>query len=200
MPALRTISQVPQRSSKLCVVVVAVHADAGELVHLLLGQHAQRARDVDVDDILDRLHALAHLAHQPLVRATHGGDDAELRRPGRGGLLRCLDQRRDVQPGRTHRRVEHAGLRAEVTVLGAATGLQRDDALDLDLVPAPLSAYLVRQVEQLVDAVVGQAQRVERLLFAEPDALLEDLRARDVQDVGQHELLRPGGPVERPAS
>ena len=73
--------------------------------------------------VLDRGDALAHLGHQPLVRPAHGGDDAELGRAGLGGLPGGLDQRRDVQPGRAHRRVEQAGLRAEVAVLRAAAGL-----------------------------------------------------------------------------
>ena len=88
----------------------------------------------------DRRDALAHLGHQPLVRPAHGGDDAELGGAGRGGLDGGLDQRRDVQPGRAHRRGEQARLRAEVAVLGAAAGLDRDDALDLDLGAAPAHA------------------------------------------------------------
>ena len=103
------------------------------------------------------MHAVAHLAHQPLVRAAHRGDDAELGGAGLGGLAGGLDQGRDVEPGRANRRVEHAGLRAEVAVLRAAAGLERDDALDLDLVAAPLHPHLVGQVEQLVHPLVGQS-------------------------------------------
>ena len=53
---------------------------------------------------------------------------------------------------------EQAGLRAEVAVLGAAAGLERDDALDLDLRAAPAHPHLVREREQLGEAVVGQLQ------------------------------------------
>ena len=108
----------------------------------------ERGGDVDVDRRADRRDALAHLRHQPLVRPAHGGHDAELRRAGRRGLDGGLHQRRDVQPGRAHRRGEQAGLRAEVAVLGAAAGLDRDDALDLDLGAAPAHPHLVGEGEQ----------------------------------------------------
>ena len=67
------------------------------------------------------------------------------------GLLGRLDQLGDVEPHRAHRRGELAGLAAEVAVLGAAAGLERDDALDLDLGAAPLHPHLVGQREQLVE-------------------------------------------------
>src|SRR3978361_1286743 len=44
---------------------------------------------------------------------------------------------------------ELPGLRAEVAVLGAAAGLQADDALDLDLRPAPAHPHLVGELKQL---------------------------------------------------
>ena len=74
--------------------------------------------------------------------------------------------------------VEQAGLRAEVAVLGAAAGLQRDDALDLDLGAAPAHPHLVGEREQLVErgAVVGQPQHLEHLRLVEADAPLEHLR------------------------
>ena len=61
---------------------------------------------------------------------------------------RGLDQRRDVEPDGPHRRLEQAGLRAEVAVLRAAAGLQADDALDLDLRAAPAHPHLVGEAEQ----------------------------------------------------
>ena len=126
---------------------------------------------------LDRGDALAHLRHQPLVRPAHGGDDAELGGAGRGGLVGGLDQRRDVEPRRAHRRGEQAGLRAEVAVLRAAAGLHRDDALDLDLGAAPAQPHLVREREQVGQRVVGQPQHLEHLRLVEAAALLEHLRA-----------------------
>ena len=87
--------------------------------------------------VADGLDALADLVHQARVRAAHGGDDAELRGAGGRRLPGGLDQAGDVQPRGAHRRLEPAGLGAEVAVLGAAAGLEADDALDLDLRAAP---------------------------------------------------------------
>ena len=164
------------RPAGLQVVVVAVHAHLDQVVDLLLGEHAQARRDLDVDRRLDRGDALAHLLHQPVVRPAHRGHDAELGRTGRGGLPRRLDQRRDVQPDRAHRRGEQARLRAEVAVLGTAAGLQRDDALDLDLGAAPAHPHVVRELQQRRQVLVGQAQH------------LEDRRPRR----GRHRLRAPG--------
>ena len=113
----------------------------------------------------------------------HGGHDAELRRTGRGGLDGRLHQRRDVQPGRAHRRGEQPGLRAEVAVLGAAAGLHRDDALDLDLGAAPAQPHLVGEGQQVGQVVVGQAQHLEHLRLVEPAALVEHLRPGGREDV-----------------
>ena len=130
----------------------------------------------------DRLHALAHLLHQPLVGAAHGGDDAELGRAG-GGRLACrLDQARDVEPHRAHRRLEAPGLAAEVAVLGAAAGLDRDDPLDLHLRPAVAHPHLVGELERVVDALVRQPEDLEHLRLVEADAPLEDLLTGDVED------------------
>ena len=96
------------RAGGLEVVVVAVHAHRGEVVDLLLGEHPERRGDVDVDGLLDRGDGFAHLGHQPLVRTAHGGDDAELRRAGRGGL------RRRPRPAR--------GCRARRRARGRRTG------------------------------------------------------------------------------
>src|SRR6202008_3953392 len=143
------------RAGGLQVVVVAVHAHLDELVDLRLREHAERTGDLDVVAVVaDRLDAVADLGQQPLVRAAHGGDDAELAGAGGGGLAGGPHQAGDVQPGRTHGRGELARLRAEVAVLGAAAGLQADDALDLDLRPAPAHPHLVGEREQLRDPVL----------------------------------------------
>nr|MCW2727644.1 hypothetical protein [Aeromicrobium sp.] len=68
-----------------------------ELVDLHLGQHAQRARDVDVDLGMDRLDPGTYLVHEALVGAANRSDDAELADAGLGGLLGGLDQLRDVR-------------------------------------------------------------------------------------------------------
>ena len=51
---------------------------------------------------------------------------------------------------------EQPGLRAEVAVLGAAAGLDRHDALDLDLGAAPAQPHLVGEGEQVGQRLVGQ--------------------------------------------
>ena len=93
------------------------------------------------------------------------------------------NERRDVEPRGAHRRVEPPRLRAEVAVLRAAAGLDRDDPLDLDLRAAPAHAHLVREREHLVDAVVGQPQHLEDLLLGEADALVQHLLASHGEDV-----------------
>src|SRR5262249_23980071 len=69
-----------------------------------------------------------------------------------------------------------------MAVLGAAPGLERDDALDLDLVAAPPHPHLVGEVEQLVDPLVGQAQRRQRLRLGKADALLQPLGPRRLEN------------------
>ena len=54
-------------------------------------------------------------------------------------------------------RLEAARLRAEVAVLGAAAGLDRDDPLDLDGRAAPSHPHLMSQLQRLRHPLVGQA-------------------------------------------
>ena len=129
-----------------------------EVVDLFAGQDAQRRRDVDVHGLLDRGDGLPHLGHQLLVRATDSSHDAELGGAGRRGRDRGIDQAGDVQPGGAHGGGEQPGLRAEVAILGAAAGLDRDDAFHLHLRAAPAHAHAVGEVEELRDALVGQLQ------------------------------------------
>src|SRR5664279_5049528 len=79
----------------------------------------------------------SHLVQQPAVWTAYRGHDAELGCPGGRGVPRGSYELGNVQPGRADRRGELTGLRAEVTVLGAAAGLEADDALDLHLRAAP---------------------------------------------------------------
>ena len=154
-----------------------MHAHRGEPLDLLLGQHAQRAGDLDVDLVADRLDARGDLRQQPLVGSAHGGDDAELGRAGLGGLLGGLHQARDVQPRAAHGRREKPRLRTEVAVLGAAAGLEADDALDLDVGSAPRHPDLVGKRQQFVEPVVGQLQHLQRLILVEAFAALQYLVA-----------------------
>jgi hypothetical protein len=69
-----------------------MHPHLDQLIDLLLGEHAEARRDLDVDRGLDRRDTLTHLRHQPLVGSAHRGHDAELRRARGGRLLRGLHQ------------------------------------------------------------------------------------------------------------
>ena len=82
--------------------------------------------------------------------------------------------------------------RAEVAVLGAAAGLERHDALDLDLRPAPLHPHLVRQREQVLEPVVGQSAAPRPAAPRSAAAPLEHLLAGDVEDVGPGHLCGHG--------
>jgi hypothetical protein len=81
-----------------------------------------------------------------------------------------------------------AGLRAEVAILRAATGLDADDALDFDLRTAPAHPNLVGQRKKLVQPVVREPQHSEHLLLGQSLSLLEYPLPGD----GQHVDLRPG--------
>jgi len=148
-----------------------------------LPAHPERARDVDVDLGADRGDAGAHLLHELGVRPAHGGDDAELRRAGLRRLLGGLDEAVLVQPRGAHGRLEEPGLRAEVAVLGAAAGLQGDDALDLDLRPAVAHAHLVGERQRLGQAVARELQDGQDLLLRQALPALEHLLAGHGEDV-----------------
>ena len=72
--------------------------------------------------------------------------------------------------------------RAEVAVLRAAAGLDRDDALDLDVGSAPAHADLVRELQGGRQVLVGQGQHLEDARLVEADAVVEDLGAGAVED------------------
>ena len=79
-------------------------------------------------------------------------------------------------------RLEEPRLGAEVAVLRAAAGLQRDDALDLHLRAAPAHAHLVGQRQQRVEGLVGKVEHLEHLRLGEPLTGLEHLAAGDVEN------------------
>jgi hypothetical protein len=84
-------------------VVVAVHAHREERLDLLLSQHAQRARNLDVDFVADRFDARGDLRKQALIGSAHRRDDAELGGARLGGLLGGLHQARNIQPSAAYR-------------------------------------------------------------------------------------------------
>ena len=109
LPGMRGDHGREVRAGRLQVVVVAVHAHLGELVDLRLGEHAERAGDVDVDRGADRGDA----RRAPAPSAA---------RPGRAPRPRCRTRSRrwprspppprtsagDVEPRRAHRRARTA--------------------------------------------------------------------------------------------
>ena len=76
-----------------------------------------------------------------------------------------------------------------MAVLGAAAGLQADDALDLDLGPAPRHPHLVGQRQKFVEPVVGQLEHSEHLVLGQALAPLEHLLAGLGQDVAHRAPL-----------
>jgi len=73
-----------------------------------------------------------------------------------------------------------------VAVLGAAAGLEADDALDLDLGAAPLHAHLVGQRQEFLEPLVGQLEHCEHLLLGETLAALEHLLSSHTDHVRAH--------------
>ena len=69
-----------------------------------------------------------------------------------------------------------------MAVLRAAAGLDRDDALDLDLGAAPAHADLVRELQRGGQVLVGQRQHLEHARLVEAGAVAEDLGAGAVKD------------------
>ena len=85
--------------------IARMSADFPDL-DLILVEHAQRAGDLDVHLVTDRLDPRGHLRQQSLVGSAYGRHDAELRRAGLGCLLGGFDQAGDVQPRTAHRGCE----------------------------------------------------------------------------------------------
>src|ERR1700760_3537060 len=72
-----------------------------------------------------------------------------------------------------------------MAVLGAAAGLQADDALDLDLRAAPPHPDVVGQREQFVEVLVVQLQDGQHLVLGQALASFQHLRTGLGQDVAQ---------------
>ena len=163
-----------ERPRRLEVVVVAVDAALGEAAGLVVGEQPGADRHVEAGPVADHGHQLEDPGHGALVRTAHGQDDAELRGPGRLGLLGRPQHLVGVEEGGgLDRAVEPGRLGAEVAVLGAAAGLGRQDALDLDLGPAPVQPDLVGERGQRGDPRVGQLGQRGELLAGQQTALVE---------------------------
>ena len=95
-----------------------------------------------------------------------GGHDAELGGSGGRRFLGGFDQFRDVQPDAADGAVKEAGLAAEVAVLGAAAGLDGDDAFHLHVLAAVPEADLVGQLQRRGEGFVREAEDLHQLVFA----------------------------------
>ena len=136
-----------ERPRRLEVVVVAVHAALGEAPGLVLGEDAGADRHVEAGLARGRAGTSSRMrcmvrSSGPRTASTMQNSEAPSGRglAGGGEDLVGVEERRGLD-----RRVEARRLRAEVAVLGAAAGLGRQDALDLDLGPAPGQPDLVGQ-------------------------------------------------------
>ena len=163
-------------------MVVALGAHVLEALRLLQGERAEGQGDLNVHLVQDGRDGFCDLGQEVLIRRLHSSDNAELGGAGLGSLLRSLHQLRDVKAGGTHRGLEEAGLRAEVAILRAATGLDGDDALHGYVRAAPLQAGLVGDVSDLFQLLIGDLEDLQEFLFVEANALLEGLLACDIYD------------------
>ena len=142
-------------------MVIALRAHILQALRLLAGQGAQRARNLDVDGVINRGNRLAHLVQQAIVRGLDRSDDAELGSAGLSGLLRCLHQLRDVQAHGAHRGLEEAGLGTEVAVLWAAAGLNGDNAFHRYVRTTPLQTGLVSDISDFLQLGIRNLQYLQ---------------------------------------
>ena len=153
-------------------MVIALRAHILQALRLLAGQGAQRARNLDVDGVINRGNRLAHLVQQAIVRGLDRSDDAELGGAGLSGLLRRLHQFRNVQAHGTHRGLKKAGLGAEVAIFWAAAGLNGDNAFHRYVRATPLQAGLVGNIGNFLQLGIRNLQYLQQLFLVEAFALL----------------------------
>ena len=119
-----------------------------------------------------------------LVGPADGEHEAELRRPHRRGLRRrpsdlVVSEKREGLDGR----FELGRLGAEVAVLGAAAGLGRQDALDLDLGAAPGQANGMGEGGEIVHLVVGERSQLGDVGENQRATVIEQGGGGTLQDV-----------------
>ena len=142
-------------------MVIALRAHILQALRLLAGQGAQRARNLDVDGVINRGNRLAHLVQQAIVRGLHRGNNAELGSTGLGGLLCRLHQLWDVEAHGAHWRLEETGLGTKVAILWAAAGLNGDNAFHRHVRAAPLQAGLVGDIGDLFQLGIRNLQYLQ---------------------------------------
>jgi len=89
-----------------------------------------------------------------------------------------------------------------MTVLRAATRLDRDDAFNLNRVAAPLPSYVMSQLQQLRQPLIGKLQARKNLLLVQPMALIEHLapgNSKHIVVVGHRRIL-PGAAAQQPGA
>lgn len=127
-----------------------MHAALGQTAGLVGVEDAGGHGDVEAGLGPDVGHQFEDATQGLLVRSLDGQHDAELAGAELGGLagggqdLVAIQERGGGNIGFEGRR-----LAAEVTVLGTAAGLDRQDALDLDGVAAPFGPHVVGELAQL---------------------------------------------------
>ena len=161
--AVRRADRREQLAARFEVVVVAADARGREAIRLFGCQQPEGARDLEAGLALHRVDCVDDASEQPLLRAAHRDDDAEL---GRAGVTRCVRGREDLVDVEERidvdARVVADRLRTERAVLGAGAGLGVDEALELHLGSAPRQPDLVRERDERRQLVEGEAGDAER--------------------------------------
>ena len=164
-----------ERPGRLEVVVVAVDAALGQARGLLVGQDAGADGDVEAGAGRGRAGparaAAASCARRVRARPARCRTRTRRARAGLAGRRQHLvgvEERRGLHLG-----VELGRLAAEVAVLGAAAGLGRQDALDLDLGTAPRQAHLVGERGERRHVGVGQRGQLGQLVGGQLAPLVE---------------------------
>ena len=117
---------------------------------------------------------LDDLAQEPLFGAAHRDDDAELRGARVARRTRRFEDLVDVEEGEhVDAGVEAHRLRAERAVFGAGARLGVDEALELDLGPAPREPHLVGERDQRRQLVEREARDCERFLTGQVTVFVE---------------------------
>ena len=124
---------------------------------------------------MHRVDRVDHAPEEPLLGSAHGDDDAELGGARVARRARRVEDLVEIEEGvHVDAGAEAHRLRAERAVFGARARLGVDEALELDLGPAPRHPDLVRERDQRRQLVERQARDRERFVAGEAAALVEE--------------------------
>ena len=160
-------------------MVVAMHATLSEATSLFICDDAGADGHVETSFLAHDRHQLENALHGSLIRTTNGQHDAELagaerrRFAGRFDDLGSIEERRGL-----HRGFELGRLRTEMAVLGAAAGLGRQNAFDLDGVATPLETNVVGERGQCGHRGVGHIGKHGEFIERQLAALIKQSDAR----------------------